>query len=110
MLIIHVSFHWFTPVVLTTLELILCKMFLLTMPISDLDGNMSLHVRLLLQFVTRYGRRTCSVVKHVSEHLSLKFMLIDQNNVDLRKCENFWIRILLTNLEGLNCTHDFSQQ
>ncbi|XP_028410255.1 uncharacterized protein LOC114532856 [Dendronephthya gigantea] len=63
----------------------------------------------------KHGRRTCGVVnhfidKHDNKHLKLKFMLIDQNKEDLRKCENFWIGMLLTNLGGLNSTHDFSQQ
>jgi hypothetical protein len=29
-----------------------------------------------------------------SEHFNLKFMLIDNNNEDLRKCEKFWIGTL----------------
>lgn len=44
------------------------------------------------------------------EHSGLKFMLIDQNNKDIRKCENFWIGTLLTNIRGLNSNHDFVQQ
>ena len=60
-------------------------------------------------------RRTCGVVDHFidvhgGEFSNLKFMLIDSNNDDLRKCENFWIGTLLTNLRGLNTSHDFSQQ
>ena len=38
----------------------------------------------------KYKRRTCSIVNHLidvhgGEHSSLKFMLIDQNNKDIRK-------------------------
>ena len=60
-------------------------------------------------------RRTCGVVNHFidvhgGEFSNLKSMLIDSNNDDLRKCENFWIGTLLTNLRGLNTSHDFSQQ
>ena len=59
--------------------------------------------------------RTCDVVNHFTdvhggEHSNLKFMLIDNNNDDLRKCENFWIGTLLTNLRVLNTSHDFLQQ
>lgn len=43
-------FHWFKPVDATILELILWSIFLLTIPISDLAGFMSLHVGLLLKF------------------------------------------------------------
>ena len=62
----------------------------------------------------KHRRRTCGVVNHFidvhgGEHSNLKFMLIDSNNDDLRKCENFWIGTLLTNLRGLNTSHDFSQ-
>ena len=60
-------------------------------------------------------RRTCGIVnhfidKHDSNFSSLKFILIDQKNGNLRKCENFWIGTLLTNVGGMNSTHDFSQQ
>ena len=63
----------------------------------------------------KYKRRTCSIVNHFidvhgGEHSGLKFMLIDQNNKDIRKCENFWIGTLLTNIRGLNSNHDFVQQ
>ena len=44
-----VFFHWFKLFDATTLELILWRIFLLMMPISDLDGLMSLHVGLLLK-------------------------------------------------------------
>ena len=42
----------------------------------------------------KHKRRTCGVVNHFidvrgSEHSNLKFMLIDNNNEDLRKCENY---------------------
>ena len=47
---------------------------------------------------------------HGGEYSNLKFMLIDSNNEDLRKCENFSIGTLRTNLRGLNTSHDFSQQ
>ena len=43
-----VFFHWFKLFDATTLELILWRIFLLMMPISDLDGLMSLHVHGLL--------------------------------------------------------------
>ena len=63
----------------------------------------------------KHRRRTCGVVNHFTdvqggEHSNLKFMLIDSNNDDLRKCKNFWIGTLLTNLPGLKINHDFSQQ
>ena len=45
-----VSFHWLKPVAAITLVLILWRIFLLIMPISDLDGFMSLHVGLLSKF------------------------------------------------------------
>ena len=44
---------------------------------------------------------------HEGEHLSLKFMLIDQNKNDIKKCENFRMVTLLTNIKGLNSNHDF---
>jgi hypothetical protein len=57
----------------------------------------------------KHKRRTSGVVNHghfidvhCSEHFKLKFMLIDNNNEDLRKCENVWIDTLLTNLGGFN--------
>ena len=60
-------------------------------------------------------RKTCGIVNHFIDKYdnnfsSLKFFLIDQNNENLRKCENFWIGTLLTNVGGMNSTHDFSQQ
>lgn len=60
-------------------------------------------------------RRTCGVVNHFIDvhggsYSNLKFMLIDSSMEDLRKCENFWIGTLLTNLRGLNTSHDYSQQ
>ena len=64
----------------------------------------------------KHRRRTCGVVNHFidvrgGEHSNLKFMLIDNNNDEVkRKCENFWIGTLLINLRGLNTSHDFSQQ
>ena len=33
---------------------------------------------------------------HDADHSSLKFKLIDQSHGNLRKCENFWIGMLLT--------------
>ena len=55
----------------------------------------------------KYRRRACGVVNHFidvhgGEYSNLKFMLIDCNNDDLRKCENFWIGTLLTNLRGIS--------
>ena len=63
----------------------------------------------------KHKKRTCSIVNHFldchgAEHSSLKFILIDQNLDKLRQCENFWIGSLITNLRGLNSTHDFVQQ
>ena len=60
-------------------------------------------------------RRTCSIVNHFldchnADHSTLKFMLIDQRDDDLREGENFWIGMLLTNQGGLNSHHDFVQQ
>ena len=67
-------------------------------------ANYKLHIK--------HRRRTCGVVNHFidvrgGEHSNLKFMLIDNNNDDLQKCENFWIGTSLTNLWGLNTSHDF---
>ena len=45
-----VFLHWFNLVVATTFLLILSRICLLMIPISDLDGFMSLHVGLLLKF------------------------------------------------------------
>ena len=63
----------------------------------------------------KHERRTCGIVNpfidcHSADYSNLKFMLIDENNTQLRKTENFWISTLLTNIKGLNCQHDFSQQ
>ena len=60
-------------------------------------------------------RRTCSIVNHfldchIANHSTLKLMLIDQRDDDLREGENFWIGMLLTNQGGLNSHHDFVQQ
>ena len=60
-------------------------------------------------------RRTCSIVNHFldchnADHSTLKFMLIDQRESDLREGENFLIGMLLTNQGGLNSHHDFVQQ
>ena len=45
-----VFLHWFNLVVATTFLLILSMICLLMIPISDLNGFMSLHVGLLLKF------------------------------------------------------------
>ena len=47
---------------------------------------------------------------HGDDHSLLKFILIDRRPDKLRECENFWIGSLITNLKGLNFTHDFVQQ
>ena len=52
----------------------------------------------------------CGIDKHDSNFSSLKFILIQQNKENLRKCEHFWIGTLLTNMGGMNRTHDYSQQ
>ena len=62
----------------------------------------------------KYRKKTCSIVNHFVDchgvdHLSLKFMPIDQDHDNLRERENFWIGTLLTNLKGLNSNHDFVQ-
>ena len=63
----------------------------------------------------KHNKRTCSIVNyfldcHGADHSLLKFMLIDRRLDKLRECENFWIGSLITNLKGLNSTHDFVQQ
>ena len=63
----------------------------------------------------KYNKRTCSIVNHFidvhgGDHSSLKFMLIDQHHDKVRNRENFWIGTLLSNLRGLNSSHDFIQQ
>jgi hypothetical protein len=45
-----------------------------------------------------------------ADHSTLKFMLIDQRDDNLREYENFWIGTLHTNQGGLNSHHDFVQQ
>ena len=45
-----VFFHWFRLVFVRILELILCRICLLIIPISDLDGLIGLHIGLLLKF------------------------------------------------------------
>ena len=45
-----VLFHWFRLVAAMILELILCRICLLMMPISDFVGLISLHVGLFLKF------------------------------------------------------------
>ena len=60
-------------------------------------------------------KRTCNIVNHFidchgGDHGSLKFMIIDQHHDNVRSRENFWIGTLLTNLNGLNASHDFVQQ
>ena len=87
---------------------VVCKAWVLSIILSlDWQITCKSHIK--------HRRRTCGVVNHFidvhgGEHSNLKFMLIDSNNDDLRKCENFWIGTLLTNLRGLNTSHDFSQQ
>ena len=59
--------------------------------------------------------RTCSIVNnfldcHNADHSTLKFMLIDQRDDNLREGENFWIGTLLTNQGGLHNHHDFVQK
>ena len=63
----------------------------------------------------KYSKKTCGIANHFidchgADHSSLKFMLIDQHNDNLRERENFWIGMLLSNLKGLNSNHDFVQQ
>jgi hypothetical protein len=48
--------------------------------------------------------------RHGGDHSALKFMLIDQHHENVRQRENFWIGTLITNLRGLNNSHDFVQQ
>ena len=50
MMTASVFFHWFRLVFVSILELVLCRICLLIIPISDLDGLISLHVGLLLKF------------------------------------------------------------
>ena len=62
----------------------------------------------------KHNKRTCSIAtrfinNHKASYNNLKFILIDQQHMDLR-CENFWIGSLLTNLKGLNSSHGFVQQ
>ena len=58
---------------------------------------------------------TCGIANHFidrhgGDHSALKFMLIDQHHENVRQRENFWIGTLITNLRGLNNSHDFVQQ
>jgi hypothetical protein len=50
-----------------------------------------------------------SANKMAAKHcLSAQCIVVD--NASLRKYENVWIGTLLTNLGGLNTSHDYSQQ
>jgi hypothetical protein len=42
---------------------------------------------------------------HSADHSTLKFILIDQRDDNLREYENFWIGTLHTNQGGLNSHH-----
>ena len=92
------------PVVL----LVVCKEWVLcTINFKTRLANYKSHIK--------RNRRTCGIVNHFldchgADHSLLKFKLIDQRRGNLRKCENFWIGMLLTNQRGPNSTHDFAQQ
>ena len=63
----------------------------------------------------KHNKRTCSIATHFidnhkARYNNLKFILIDQQHMGLRHCENFWIGSLLTSLKGLNSSHDFVEQ
>ena len=63
----------------------------------------------------KHNKRTCSIETHFidnhkASYNNLKFILIDQQHMDLRRCENFSIGFLLTKLKGLNSSHDSVQQ
>ena len=63
----------------------------------------------------KHKKRTCGIANHFidshgGDHSAHKFMLIDQHHGNVRQRENFWIGTLITNLRGLNNSHDFVQQ
>ena len=82
-------------------------------------GNQSAYPK-ILKFLNykshiKHKKRTCDIANHFidrhgGDHSALKFMLIDQHHENVRQRENFWIGTLITNLRGLNNSHDFVQQ